>query len=199
MDLDSRLALDHYAQKGTTIEAMVEHSLSKIDRVRSSPNGNRYKAEEKSGVVFSNSSNPMLRAVYEWAATRIPLLVYLASEKPDIVVGQRASPGVPVAQPSTPTPVPKAKTQYNDVGFREGAVFRQRMADLDEIASIRSAAGSGHSPRPHWRRAHWHRHWVGPKHKPEERILVPRWQAAVPVLGTVSELSSQGPVRHPVR
>ena len=42
--------------------------------------------------------------------------------------------------------------------------------------------------RPHYRRAHWHSFWRGPRSKPEEREITVKWIPPIPVnLGDVDE------------
>jgi hypothetical protein len=45
-----------------------------------------------------------------------------------------------------------------------------------------SEEGASHaSPRPHYRRAHWHHFWTGPRNVPGERKLILKWLPPIPV------------------
>lgn len=88
---------------------------------------------------------------------------------------------------------PPANVRYWPVGERIGAALR--------TARERAAATSGDtpateraSPRPHWRRAHWHTFWTGPLGG--ERIARVKWLPPIPV-----NLDGQGlpTVVHPIR
>lgn len=58
-----------------------------------------------------------------------------------------------------------------ETGYRTGAVLR---SSRSRISAERSGAHA--SPRPHFRRAHWHSYWTGPRDRPEERELKVKWQ-----------------------
>ncbi len=69
-----------------------------------------------------------------------------------------------------------------DIGVRLGPALRKARTVIDveeteegEESEIRT------SPRPHWRRGHWHHFWTGPRSEPEKRKLVLRWLPPIPV------------------
>lgn len=71
-----------------------------------------------------------------------------------------------------------------DVGIRLGpALQRARSAESAPAAEVSASGGeSGRaSPRPHWRRGHWHHYWTGPRTHPEERKLILHWLPPIPV------------------
>lgn len=102
----------------------------------------------------------------------LPLLLYLCAEEPDI-------DGVPrgEVQPTRTKrglrwfPLDKITTW--NVGVRLGAVLRKTHQDA---AVANENGGQAHGrPRPHLRRAHFHKYWTGPKDRPNERRVACRW------------------------
>ncbi len=69
-----------------------------------------------------------------------------------------------------------------DVGIRLGPALRraQTTTSSSPTATERSQTSRA-SPRPHWRRGHWHHYWTGPRSKPEERKLIVHWLPPIPV------------------
>ena len=61
----------------------------------------------------------------------------------------------------------KTTTQVWDVGYRKTSYINYNNSDGQE-----SKQGGG-TVRPHLRRGHWHKHWVGPR---DNKKLIPMWQ-----------------------
>ena len=72
-----------------------------------------------------------------------------------------------------------------EVGIRVGPALRQALAaeqPSSQPSKEASLPGRSHaSPRPHYRRAHWHHYWTGPKSNPVERKLILKWLPPIPV------------------
>jgi hypothetical protein len=106
--------------------------------------------------------------------TIIPVLLYLCSDKPDIIdrAGKRRKPGPPppVSTATGHKFFPPANPTQWDVGYKVGAVLRSHKA----AESIRGE-GTHASPKPHVRRAHWHSYWTGPRDDLEKRSIVLKW------------------------
>lgn len=90
-------------------------------------------------------------------------------------------------KPQHPSRVPRRKGKTETarevrqwgVGVRVGAIFRQ--AKISAGDSSVETENSRTSPRPHYRRAHWHHYWTGPKDQPKERKLILKWLSPIPV------------------
>lgn len=108
------------------------------------------------------------RAGREMIPRLLSLLLYLCSSEPDLT---RPMPPAPGAGRRV-SPRPQQQPTLWPVGLRIGAALR------DAERAEREAGGGSHaSPRPHMRRAHWHRYRVG-----EGRAsLALRWVAPVAV------------------
>lgn len=66
-----------------------------------------------------------------------------------------------------------------DVAWREGArLCERRRAETERRAA---GTGAGRGVGAHWRRAHWHGYWTGPRDEPEGREFVLKWLPPVPV------------------
>ena len=79
-----------------------------------------------------------------------------------------------------------------ETGYRMGAALRSAMASAEAEGrgdpSSPGAGPVGRTVRPHYRRAHWHSFWRGPRSKPEEREITVKWIPPIPVnLGDIDE------------
>ena len=77
-----------------------------------------------------------------------------------------------------------------ETGYRMGAALRAAMAsaESESLSSTEVGPTTGRTVRPHYRRAHWHSFWRGPRSKPEEREITVKWIPPIPVaLGDVDE------------
>ena len=72
-----------------------------------------------------------------------------------------------------------------DVGFRIGAAIRKYNRRYSPDDPDRTA-GTHASPRPHMRRGHWHRYWVGSRSDPDTRKLILKWTPPT-IVGTQQE------------
>ena len=70
-----------------------------------------------------------------------------------------------------------AEPRIWDVGERIGSALRKSRINGQTVTSGQTHA----TPRPHFRRAHWHHYWRGPLSKPEERTLILKWLPPIPV------------------
>ena len=98
----------------------------------------------------------------------LSLALYLCSEEPDIT-DERGAPGLPArSRPRKPdgTIIPASAPAAWVIGSRIGNVLRNALRG-------ESAGGTHASPRAHWRRAHWHHYWTGPKSETQQLKL--RW------------------------
>ena len=102
----------------------------------------------------------------------VSLVLYLCAQSSDV----RAA-GTGQAHPRRPPRrYPEAPVAWS-VGHRLGAAMRAYVPTGEERAGL--PAGTHASPRPHWRRAHWHHYLVGPRQTEQTRVL--RWIPPVPV------------------
>ncbi len=96
----------------------------------------------------------------------LPLLLYLASQDPDVRhrrdQERRPERRAPQRQEGAPN--------WWEVVYRVGAALRSHTGPGAD-ATIRSAVGSGRTSAPHVRRAHYHLYWTG-RGRQEPRI---RW------------------------
>ncbi len=177
LSLTGAEAEKYYRESGTSAKSLIEFSVQ-----------HSHEAQHQGAILRPETMN--------WLLQQINVLLYLTSDRPDIIEGQKDQPGIPKAEPT-----PKGKTSYWDVGFREGSAFRTKMQEIETYHGSFASETVSETPnrKPHWRRAHWHRFWTGSRAEPENRILLPKWVAAVPVLGTVQEMKEQPVVRRSVR
>ena len=89
---------------------------------------------------------------------------------------------------------PPDRPRVWEVSYRLGAALRQ--AEGEGAPSVRASTGSRARPRPHIRRAHWHRFWTGPRSNSELRRLRLRWQSPTPV--AVEDIEQLVPTVRPV-
>lgn len=109
------------------------------------------------------------------------MLMYLCAAEPDL---ERTKPLPKASQRKRMKPaMPNHPTIWN-VGYRIGAALRLAKEEMPRVDST----GTGKSPAPHVRRAHWHTFWVGGLDSPERRREV-RWLPPIPVnLNSVDDL-----------
>lgn len=101
--------------------------------------------------------------------TALLLAAYISSEKPDITENE--------VQKTFYRPSGKLKTSAVrkwDIGVRYATEVRRR---LTETSDTNRPHGTGKSPRPHIRKAHWHIYRIGPGRK-ETKVL---WLAPIEV------------------
>lgn len=102
----------------------------------------------------------------------LSMAMYLCSEEPDIT--HKPSP-------MNQARMRRGKTPYHPtihhVGYRIGAAFRKAKEEREASQGI---GGTGASPAPHMRRAHWHTYWVGARGT-EQRRQVVKWLPPIPV------------------
>lgn len=125
-----------------------------------------------SGVVYKQARNPAEHKKAVRAA--LSLLLYICDENAD----WGAAAVRPTNPPATKTKrglrfFPADRPTVWNVGVRVGAELRKRYAQLEADAA--NDGDRTHArPRAHYRRAHWHRYYVGPVGSSSRR-LVPRW------------------------
>lgn len=125
------------------------------------------------------------------AARLASLLLYLVSEKADVPAGTADMRNRVTANEGRGSRNYQAPTvQPFDVGFRIGAQIRAAQAQRGESHAI----GSGESPCPHIRRAHWHTFWAGPRSDPETRVKKLHWLP--PILVNVGDVDDLVPTVH---
>lgn len=102
-------------------------------------------------------------------------LLYLCSYEPDIresmVSKQRYRNAKSKAKKNKNGNSPLPEREYK-VGERFGEAFRKWTKGC--LGQSSGSTGTGSKKRPHLRRAHWHRYWIG-KRDSEERELIIRW------------------------
>lgn len=115
-------------------------------------------------------------------------LLYLASNKPDILPSQkRKYVRVQAKKSGGPKPETQAELNLQDVGIRYGAAIRKVKKQTRETGTtiIQNVSGKARKPMVgHMRSAHWHRYWVG---KGRTECIV-KWIPPTFVSGTGKEL-----------
>ena len=107
----------------------------------------------------------------------ISLVLFLCTRNDDLVAGDNGDE----SRPSRPTanltgrgpvfPTPTEPRRW-DVGYRIGAALQRAHRSQESVGPGRP----GRAPmRPHIRRAHWHRYWIGPRNEPDNRSMLARW------------------------
>ena len=121
------------------------------------------------------------------------LVLYLCAEEADIApegVGARRK-GVARLQAQDVPVDPALRVRKWDVGYRVGTALRlARQANEGDVRE----SGTGPSPRPHVRRAHWHTFLYGPRDG--EQIRKVKWLPPIPV--RVSDPDDLVPTLHQV-
>lgn len=108
----------------------------------------------------------------------INLVLYICSVNSDLP----ERPVHPIKKPRRKGKVQTAQEiKLWDVGVRIGPALRSVRTTEQESSSQEDDDLTRRSPRPHYRRAHWHHYWTGPKNKPEERKLILKWLPPIPV------------------
>ncbi len=124
----------------------------------------------------------------------INLVLYICSVNADML----ERPTHPSRQTTRKGKIQTAtKPHVWEVGVRVGAALRSIIAKETATNQKNSDihASSHASPRPHYRRAHWHHYWTGPKSKPEERTLTLKWLPPIPV--GIPEIDGESPDKTP--
>ena len=98
-----------------------------------------------------------------------PLILYMCSYKPDIHEVEASSKSL---KTSTKAHDDSSQIHEHKVGVRTGEAFRKWTKG--QLGQSSEHTSTGRHNRPHVRKAHWHRHWIG-KRGSDERQLVIRW------------------------
>lgn len=130
--------------------------------------------DEQDGINLSSDDLcPELNEVVDYAklqtAVIMQSILYLCSYEPDIRETDVSKARKRQAKKSKSSVKPE--TEY-EVGIRFGAAFRKWTAG--KLGSDAEHTGTGSKKRPHVRRAHWHRFWVG-KRDSDDRKLIIKW------------------------
>lgn len=109
----------------------------------------------------------------------VNMILYICSANADF--GEREKPIHPSRKSPQKGKIFAAQDVRNwDIGVRLGPALRR--ARQDETEPQEGGEERAHaSPRPHYRRAHWHHFWTGPRDKPDKRKLVLKWLPPIPV------------------
>lgn len=109
----------------------------------------------------------------------VNVILYICSANADF--GGQERPVHPARKTTRRGKIFAAQDVQNwDVGVRIGAALR-RARQAGTEPRTEGAERTHSSPRPHYRRAHWHHFWTGPRTKPEERKLILKWLPPIPV------------------
>jgi hypothetical protein len=112
---------------------------------------------ELSGRLAQSAREKAIDTFLSGVVPFISLLLYLCSEDPDLTerpirpTGKLTKQGVRFFPPTQVLIWP--------VGTRVGAALRKATASYDEAKSV----AGGRTVRPHFRKAHWHAFWSGPR------------------------------------
>lgn len=116
--------------------------------------------------IFKNGDGEGYRSLF-----LLQSLLYLCSYEPDIRDDSASKQAYKkVKQAIRKGSKQELPTQKHEVGERFGEAFRKWTEG--SLGKGSSTTGSGKRVRPHVRRAHWHRYWVGKKGQQE---LIVKW------------------------
>lgn len=106
----------------------------------------------------------------------VNLLVYVSSTNAEIfdAAGRGPSRPAPKATRKGRRLFPPNQPAEWQVGFRLGAALRNASAGSHDRVKHADPSLRA-SPRPHFRRAHWHSYWTGPVASAEDRNLSVKW------------------------
>ncbi len=135
------------------------------------------KGERVSGAKISDEK---LSAILEAARIAVHMLLYLCADNADTVESVRLTSKKGLDHNGNPTSV-----RHWDVGVRIGRACKAAEA-ADKAAQVSDEPRERTSKRPHIRRAHWHRFWVGSERNGDRRLVL-RWLPPIPV-----KVDSQG-------
>ncbi len=106
----------------------------------------------------------------------LSLLLYLCADEADYE--RPPKPRIVRTQKHGRLMPPPENARYWPVGERIGAALRQARESAASTSGGNTQAERA-SPRPHWRRAHWHTFWTGPPDG--ERTARLKWLPPIPV------------------
>lgn len=129
-------------------------------------------------LIEANAGMPEIKQALK---TALLLAAYISSEKPDITENE--------VQKTFYRPSEKLKTSAVrkwDIGVRYATEVRRRLAETSDASRPH---GTGKSPRPHIRKAHWHIYRIGPGRK-ETKVL---WLAPIEVNCRIGKEKAETP------
>lgn len=134
------------------------------------------------GVSFPPAFFELLRGL-------LNLALYLASEEPDLSEKPRPLPGLSQRRKDkAPRVYPEPDPKRIEVGWRIGAALRRARQ-----AEARGQGGTGKSPQPHIRRAHWHLYWTGEGSRKDPSKARPKVRWIEPTLVGADRLEGELP------
>lgn len=146
----------------------------------------RFRGEEKDPVEYDKESREAVQSIADDVQPFVNLVLYLCSVNADF--GSKR-PSHPIRKLRKGKVQAATEPRIWDVGVRVGSAIRGAKAeDSKEIGDT----GTHASPRPHFRRAHWHHFWKGPRNDPDKRTLTLKWLSPIPV--GFKEDETEGPV-----
>lgn len=105
------------------------------------------------------------------ATLLIQSLLYLSSYEPDIHESKASKARMQTAKRKKTAKADLPERVYQ-VGERFGEAFRKWTQG--SLGQSHDGSGVGVRKRPHVRRAHWHRYWIGKKNSPERELTL-KW------------------------
>ncbi|WP_251865872.1 hypothetical protein [Achromobacter sp. Marseille-Q4962] len=126
------------------------------------------------------------------ASQIVSMLLYICSKAADLGEHRPLRP-LPRHTKRGPRTFPAAAPTAVDVGVQIGSALRAAKA-ADGSGETGALAGSRSSPRPHWRRWHWHTYWTG---SGADRRMDLRWMPPIPV--NIQAVDAAPAVIRPVR
>jgi hypothetical protein len=162
-----RLPMGQYSVTEALTELLVEYEEVKAHAL-------------SQGVELRMESEFPSERVADEVRSLLSLIVYICSDKPDLgVIGRGAkTKGLPkISKGATVTPEAPQVTYYS-VGSKTARAIRK--AEAGDISSSKleiDGERASSSRRPHFRQAHWHHFWTGPREprEGEERKLIVRF------------------------
>ena len=157
----SRLSVTIQLENHTTIASAVARALAQTLEAQEL-NPDYDDLAEKQPIITENVSRTLAH------------ILYLCAAEPDMDTAPKRPE--PQKTRSGPRFFAPDKPHIIQVGARFGAMFRRTRA---EFATAESSAKTGRTMPPHWRKAHWHSFFTGPRkpNKPELQTRIVKWIA----------------------
>lgn len=153
-------------------------------------------------IIYADRYNPIetiIGKMVEYITPFVNMVLYICSVNADF--GDTGRPQHPANIPRRKGKFPTAQQpRIWDIGVRIGPALKRALKPTENPSAGRENPRT--PPRPHYRRAHWHNFWTGPRNQPDERKLILKWLPPIPVGIQDFDDDSENPrpaVIHPIR
>lgn len=136
------------------------------------------------------TANERDQLIARWVEDLVPyinLVLYICSANADFGTQRPVHPAKRTSSGKKKKITAADQIRVWDVGIRLGPALRRAAAAAEQPQEPATAStekvteARRASPRPHWRRGHWHHYWIGPRSRPEERKIILHWLPPIPV------------------